>query len=236
MRLSWKIIWLVVHRRLAESWLWRLIPDEKGVIRKRSLVRYLPSDPVIVEAGAYTGADTVELAKIWPAGRIFAFEPLPSLMARVKARTAKHTNIVPCELALSDRRGEAMMHISGGASDASSSLRPPKVTKQTHPHITWDQSITVQTATLDQWAQEKQIDHVDFLWLDMQGHELAALKAAPRIMATVKVIVTEVFLKELYEGAPLYAEVRAWLEGQGFEVVSEKIAWEDSGNVLFVRR
>jgi hypothetical protein len=69
----------------------------------------------------------------------------------------------------------------------------------------------------------------------MQGHEFAALRAAPRLVHTVSVIVMEVFLKELYEGAPLWPEVRGWLEARGFRIEAELLPWPDSGNVIAVR-
>ena len=59
---------------------------------------------------------------------------------------------------------------------------------------------------------------MDFLWLDIQGHELAALKAAPHLLSGVSAIHTEVFFKESYAEVPLYAEVRAFLQKEGFAV------------------
>jgi len=70
----------------------------------------------------------------------------------------------------------------------------------------------------------------------MQGHELAVLKASTELLKTVTAVYTEVSLKELYQGTPLYPVVRAWLEGEGFQVEREELAWVDAGNVLFVRR
>lgn len=94
----------------------------------------------------------------------------------------------------------------------------------------------VQTTTFDRWASAEGIERVDMLWLDMQGYELDALKASPRLLATVRVIHTEVCTKELYRGVALYPALRGWIESQGFRLVVEAIppGW-DAGNVLFVR-
>ena len=92
----------------------------------------------------------------------------------------------------------------------------------------------MQTITIDEWAEKHAIDHVDFLWLDMQGAELQALKAAPKILQTVKTILIEVTLTERYQDNPLYTEVKAWLEQQGFVVEIEHFHHKNWGNVLFV--
>lgn len=128
------------------------------------------------------------------------------------------------------------MFISSGASDASSSLLPPKEHLIEHPDILFEKNIEVRTITLDDWVDENSITRVDLLWLDLQGYELAILKASPRILKSIKVIHTEVCLKELYTGCPLYTEVRNWLEKQGFYVAYEEIPWSDAGNVLFVKQ
>ena len=80
------------------------------------------------------------------------------------------------------------------------------------------------------------IDHIDFMWLDMQGAEYQMLKKSKIILPTVKVIFTEVSLLQMYEDCPLYPEFRAWLESEGFEVVAEQLPWKDMGNVLFIRK
>jgi len=40
---------------------------------------YLPANPVIIEAGAFNGSDTIKLAKKWPQATIHAFEPVPAI-------------------------------------------------------------------------------------------------------------------------------------------------------------
>ena len=69
--------------------------------------------------------------------------------------------------------------------------------------------VTVPALTLDTWAEQNQCSRIDFLWLDMQGGELAAIQAAPHLLVTVQAIHLEVTTAELYENNPLYPEVRA---------------------------
>jgi len=208
-------------------------PDQ---LTKEQLRPYLPAEPTILEAGAHIGRDTVEMSKLWPKGTIHAFEPLPDLFAKLKAATRSCPNVLCHDTALSDRSGTLEFNVSGGKSDASSSILSPKQHLEQHPDVSFERKISVKATTIAEWAHANGVDRVDFLWLDLQGYELFALKAAGDILPTVQAIYSEVYLKESYQGVPLYPELKEWLAGKGFRVEWEGLPWPDSGNVLFVRR
>jgi FkbM family methyltransferase len=198
------------------------------------LAPYLPPNPVIVEAGAHIGTDTEEFSRRWPEGTVHAFEPVPTLYRQLVSRTRRRRNVFPWPLALGTTDGAAELHVSGGGWDASSSLLEPQAVNEL-PGITFEETIVVPVVTLDSWALASHNDHVDMLWLDMQGTELNALKAAPKVVASVSVLVLEVFTTQQYAGAPLWADVRSWLLDNGFDVKCENFYWRVSGNVLAVR-
>jgi len=208
----------------------------RGIIAKSEIYKYLPKQATVIEAGAHKGYDTIELARHFPDGKIFAFEPVPALFEELNYNTRSFENIQLFKFALSDRSGKAKMFISSGASTGSSSLLPPKDHLVDHPDVLFKEEITVDCITIDEWAEKEHLEKIDFLWLDLQGHELNVLKAATNILKTVIVIYTEINLKEVYEGAPLYHELRQWLECQGFKTQKEAIPWKDGGNVLFIRK
>lgn len=208
----------------------------KGIVSKEVIARYLPQNPVIVEAGAHIGLDTEELAKYFPEGKIHAFEPVPDLFLQLSERVRTYKNVYCYPVALSSQVEEAVMYVSSGISDGSSSLLPPKEHLTDHPDVKFVDSILVECTTLDLWAKNNTIGKVDLLWLDLQGNELNVLKASLAVLENVCAIYTEVNLKEVYEGAPLYEELREWLESHDFIVEVEEIPWEDGGNVLFIRK
>lgn len=208
----------------------------KGIISKEIIAKYLPKKPIIVEAGAHLGFDTVQLAQYFPDGEVHAFEPVPELFLQLSERVRHYKNVHCYPYALSQQTGYAMMYVSSGISDASSSLLPPKTHLDDHPEVLFNTTIIVTCITLDDWAKNNNIENVDLLWLDMQGHELSAVKAGQELLKNVQAIYTEVNLKEGYEGAPLYGEYKEWLGEHKFEVELEEIPWEDAGNVLFVRK
>lgn len=203
---------------------------------------YLPENPIIVEAGAYDGRETVRLARLWPAGTVCSFEPVPELFEKLQQNTAEFSNIRCYQNALSDSTGTATLHISenptkpGRASQANSLLKPEK-RLELSPLI-FPRTLQVPTITIDDWAKECSIDHVDFLKLDVQGYELNIIKASPIILATVKVILTEVEFVQAYQGQYLYPEVKSWLESQGFTMIAKDFSNEVDwffGNALFIR-
>jgi FkbM family methyltransferase len=204
-------------------------------IPKAEIARYLSAAPVIVEAGGHIGSDTVEMSRHWPQGTVHVFEPVPALFAKLTRRTQALPNVRRYALALGDCVGTVNLNISAGASDASSSVLQPKQHLADHPAVTFDQTTDVAMTTLDAWAQGNHIAQVDFLWLDMQGYELAAMQAAPNTLRTVQAVHTEAFTNAQYQGAPLYPEVKAWMAAQGFRAAHEYFPWKTVGNVLFVR-
>lgn len=214
----------------------------------------LRCDPIIVEAGSYDGKDTQKLATTWPQATVHAFEPVPEIYELLKSNTAGYSNIHTYPYALI---GESFLKQSaeyssqilsipfhrahhpkkpGKPSQAGSLLKPTgrlEVSPITYPEI-----ISVQGITLDAWAQRYRIDHVDLLWLDMQGVELDVLIACPQILKTVSVIHTEVQFIEAYEHQYTYWQVKLWLEGQGFEMIGKDFKDTTSwffGNALFKR-
>ena len=212
-------------------------------ITKQDIVRHLssPSQHVnILEAGAANGVDTVEFATFFPYATIYAFEPVSKNYDALCLAIKEKNNVKTFKLALAEEDGESEIHVShnkevGTTLATSSSLLRPKEHINFHPHIEFVTSEKVRATTIDKWAEENGVDHIDIMWLDMQGIEYQVLRASPRMLKTAKVIYSEVSLKELYEGSILYDQYKQWMSAQGFRVVKEELLWEDAGNVLFVR-
>lgn len=206
----------------------------KNKFSREYIKQFLPDDPVIVEAGAHIGRDTLKMSRLWPQSTIHAFEPVPELFDKLQAAVADKPNIHCYQLALSNQSGTAKLYVSDAQHAAISSLLKPAAIAKEKPEILFTPQ-TVDTITLDDWAKQFAIDHVDFLWLDMQGAELQALKAAPNVLKNVKALLIEVCLTERYKDNPLYEQVKSWLEQQGFVLEIEHFHHRDWGNALFVR-
>ncbi len=202
---------------------------------------YLSRNPIIIEAGAFDGRDTQRLAQAWPEGTVHAFEPVPELFERLKKNTAHLPNVRCYQLALSDKEGVATFYVSEkphkpGISSQAGSLRKPKERLSRSP-IHFPYTIEVETITLAMWAQIHTISHVDFLWLDMQGHELNALKSADFLLSSISVIYTEVGFIEAYEQQPSLETVKKWALEHGFHEIGRTFANQTDwffGNILLI--
>lgn len=207
-------------------------PVAQMLARVKSVVGHVDR---ILEAGAHNGSDTLLLKETFPEATVHAFECVPRLFDALCARANGVNGIRPCPLALSDRNGPVTLHLSGGRSDASSSLERPEEHLDFHPQVTFDDTITVEATTLDEWASKEGVSSIDFAWLDLQGSEHRILSAAPKIRSTLRAVWSEVSLKQMYADVPLYPEFRAFMESNGFVVDFEDFRWADMGNVLFLR-
>lgn len=207
-----------------------------GVIPKWLIGRYLPANPVILEAGAHDGTDTVEMSQLWPDATIHAFEPIPDLYARMKEKTQNIDRIFTYEMGLGSKRQKSKIYVSSGSSDASSSLLKPKQHLKINPHVKFEKTITIQVDTIDGWAKSNNISKLDFMWLDLQGMELPVLQHAKSILQTTKLILAEVSLIETYEGVAQVDELKTFMSEAGFKIIIEDMPYPDMGDILFLRR
>lgn|GEM_PF-631962 len=208
----------------------------------------LGESPVVVEAGAFDGADTIKLAHRWPKGQILTFEPYPALYKKCVNALAQKKNVRLFPQALSSTSGKMIFYLSdvNGHPYASSSLHPPAAHKEKVPWVTFKKEEVVQVVQLDEVLAKAKIPHVDFFWLDVQGHELSLLQGYTGLEQT-KALWCEVSFIELYEGQVLFQELRDYLHAWGFVAVGadfkcelvngkpERVGNSSCGNMLFVR-
>jgi hypothetical protein len=94
----------------------------------------------------------------------------------------------------------------------------------------------VQAVSLDQFCQDYSIDHVDLLKLDVQGHELSALKGAERLIMARRI--GTIFIELNWarsEKAPCVASESIHLlseAGYLFSRPGRRLNWEKAGDWL----
>lgn len=199
------------------------------IINPKNLLSYiqphLPQNPIILEAGSFNGRDTQRLSAFWPQATIHAFEPVPEIFDELCKNTQSNPQIHQYQIALSDQTGSQSFNSAqhpqkpGKLCQAGSLLKPKE--RLLHSPIIYSGTIQVPTITLDEWAAQRNITHIDFMWLDIQGHELAVLQASPKIVATLKMLYLEVNFIQAYENQPHAHEIHSWLQSQGFELIAQ---------------
>jgi FkbM family methyltransferase len=131
--------------------------------------------------GNYTGA---ALAVFHGRARIECFEPDPANYERLTERLG---NKARCHrLALGDMTGTARFFTNPAAGNRSSLYRESFTSPDPRT-----KSIEVEIDTLDRVSERIGIDHIDLLKLDVEGHELAVLRGAARLLAEEKVEVIQ---------------------------------------------
>ena len=224
--------------------------DAEAKIILKLVKPFLPEDPVVLEAGAYDGTDTDEIAQTWPNGIVHAFEPQPEVFQRLKSNLKPRMNVKVYELGLSDYVGTATFYDSVHDYNpdqpfASGSLLQPKEHLKLSPFVKFNRQFEVSITTLPFWAAQANVCNIDFMWLDLQGLELVVLKAATALLKTTRVVYTEVEFVEAYKGQHQYPEVKSWLEEQGFVLYAADFTEEQAaqpncdvwyGNAMFVKK
>jgi len=208
----------------------------------------LPENPVILEAGAFDGSETVLIKKKWPRSVIYSFEPVPEAYNWLSKKTKNLNDIYCFGIALSNKTGYHKFFLSEesnnrGVTFQSGSLLAPKDHFIYCPDIVFKDSIIVPTITIDRWSELYGVPKIDMMWLDMQGMELDVLKASPNILSTVKVVYTEVEFSEVYSGQGKYDEIKEFMQENGFLIFGKNFdipgrvndGWGWFGDVIFIR-
>lgn len=193
---------------------------------------FLSENPNILEAGAHYGEDTVILSRKWPKGTVYAFEPCPHSFQMLKSSTQDFKNVKIFPFGLFSTTGRVKFNINV-ITDGSSSL----FSDNHIPGVTWyrDSPTLIYCMNLDEWAASEDVDHIDYMWLDMEGAELAMLTAAPKILNTVRAISTEVNFREFRKGMAQFADMRAFLERNGFTLYKIWGVRDWQGTAVFIR-
>jgi 2-O-methyltransferase len=183
--------------------------------------RLLPYNPVIIDIGAYYGAEACRTSKIWPKGKVYAFEPNPRAFEFLE-RTIDELgldNIKTYNLAVSNFNGSATLYLSHGprGDDVSyehqSSLLPPSTAMKMEyqgPHI------EVPCVVLDDWCLQNQIDHVDILRVETEGFELQILQSSTNVLKNTKMIIVQLFFSPLRKDMTDYCQLKSFLADSGF--------------------
>lgn len=198
---------------------------------------------VIFEFGSRYGEDTIVFAKKYPQAIVYAFECNPNTLALCKENIQNFENIRLTEKAVSNVDGpvsffkidqsKTQTTWADGNQGASSLLQA----SGKYPVENYVQEeIKVESTTLFAFMAENNLDHIDILWMDIQGSELLALQGLAAEIARVKVIHMEVEFFEIYKDQPLFNEILNFLEDKGFELIGFTSSGEYAGDAIFINQ
>jgi FkbM family methyltransferase len=173
---------------------------------------------VVFDVGANQGLYAKDIIEKGFQGKIYSFEPIPSVFAMLQQKSTNHSNWIALNLGIGSGEDEIEMNISENLV-SSSIFRVSDASIKAEPQTRITHKERVKITTIDSFvAKEKISAQKIFLKLDIQGYELEALKGALKTLPNITLIQVELSFTRLYEGAPLFSEVVSFLENQNFEI------------------
>ena len=145
----------------------------------RRLARLLPQGALVLDVGANNGAWAVGLARALPGARFHLFECAPYCFADLERAAAALGGAPLNRVAVSDREGEATLHLPAVASGLASLHPRGDTSVRAHAY----QTLAVPAVTLDAYMDRAGIARVDLLKIDVEGHERAVLAGAEQAFA-----------------------------------------------------
>jgi len=148
--------------------------------------RFLPGSPaIVVDIGANIGNYSFEVRERYPNVEIHIFEPAEVNQNKLRARFADDANVNLVSAAVNEASGTSTLYADvGGSGLASLSKR-----RLDHFGITFEVSSEVRTVRFeDYWKLELKKRPIDLVKLDIEGHEMAALRGFGDALSQIRVV------------------------------------------------
>lgn len=183
--------------------------DAKKVHSLRELAEaYCGPISRVLDVGGHEGAYVRLFAAAFPEARIDSFEPVGASFKQLQRVCSEYRGrAFAHKLALGADTGEAALEVNAFTA-ASSTFPPTHLHEAAFPVTGGSRRIELaEMATLDSWAVAHAVDRVDVLKIDVQGGELAVIRGGSETLQRTSLVVVELSLAELYEGAPRLPQV-----------------------------
>lgn len=172
----------------------------------------------VIHLGAHLGEE-IPIYQERGLGPLIMIEANPQIFAQLQARWGGTPGVHLFNYAIAETAGtlKLQLHTSRSGSVESASLLPMKRFSEIVPTLHTAGQVEVPALPLDDFMHRHGFAYTDFphLVMDIQGGELKALQGARTVLQHIKFLVTEVALVELYEGAPMEAELLQYLQAYG---------------------
>lgn len=205
----------------------------------RVLAKFLPQNPVIVEAGSYHGRDTTKLAQKFAMGTIYAFEPLKTAFPKLCEAASSHKNVVCLNQALDLTSGIKDLYICHGTYgqypvfEFHSSLLAPSKDMEVHLLGPMEE---VSCVSLLDFCENEKIQKIDMLWLSAEGNEKQILEGAHHLLNSVSLVYIRSQLYQSRLSMTLFQDIKSFMEMNGFVLLSHFFLPNIHGDALFVKK
>lgn len=191
--LAYEQIGVPVHEDYS-AWERRLITED--------LPRLSPCK-ILFDVGANVGAYSDFLQSKFPNADIYLFEPNPHSFEKISKKYQHAFNT-----GFSSEKGRTKIYFyQDDAATTSASIIEEVISGRERPYTSAD----IVLDTIDDFCSRNAIDHIDFLKIDVEGHELEVLKGAQVMLPYIGIIqfefnqhniISRTFLKDFYDLMP----------------------------------
>jgi FkbM family methyltransferase len=179
-----------------------------------SLCRYVKPGMTVIDIGANIGCHTLRFAKlIGRNGKVIAFEPMPWAISKLKRNMELNdlNNIVIEKVALSDVSTKRAIYFRSSWTLDDGSTPDSKASEE------------VEFITLDEYVDRNKLDKIDFIKLDVDGHEYKVVRGGMKSILKFKPIMIIEFGKyTLDEHGDSLESLIDVLSSAGYSFYSEK--------------
>jgi FkbM family methyltransferase len=139
---------------------------------------------IVLDVGANRGDYSAAILKAFPGCVVHGIDPSPACISALRSRFAGCDRIALHQIALSDSAGEACLYGDYEGSPLASLVQR----RLDHFGIDVKPTQVVRTVTLDDFVQSVGCSPIDWIKLDVEGHELAVLRGASGVLPRTRVL------------------------------------------------
>ena len=214
----------------------------------KSFLKHLEIDKIktIFEVGARYGDESINLKNTFPSSKIYSFECNPNTVKKCKKKLNNKNNIYFFDFGLGDKNTTLPFYsyIKDNYDGPSSFL------KRIDFKHTQKQTGLINIKRLDLFLEDKNIDNIDLLCMDVQGYELNVLKGSGNFIKNINYIIMEEPSKIInskflpkgmhskYINAPSHKEIKDFIKKNNFKkierikenAIEDNVMYKNMGN------
>ena len=181
----------------------------------------LNQSPIIFDIGANRGQSIERFLKIFPNCTIHAFEPIKKEFLNLKEKFSTNKNIHINNVALGDKIEDKKLNVMTRSAtssfyDLNENTEWLKIRSKQYNTNTKDfkkNSEDVKVITLDHYCEDKRIEFIDLIKIDVQGHEDKVLAGSKKIFSKdiVNAVETEIMFDDVYEKHLSFSDIERHL-------------------------